>query len=457
MLRVVPDRTTADALPAEASAKHLYYRLLQDASTASTEARRYLETRLRATNEHSDELPEDPQALYEWSRACSAQVGRRYREYLDARRAGAPRRFFSCKSHALYFLRGVAPTKMVDGAWLYGLLPHWRDERFVPLVRTYLEELGEGRPEQNHVVLYRQLLDKQGCADWHDLDDEHYVQGAIQLALAAHAEEFLPELIGYNLGYEQLPLHLLITSYELNELGIDPYYFTLHITIDNAASGHAQKAVQSVLEVLPQGKAGAAFYQRIKAGVRLNELGASTLSVIGAFDLQRELVRVLQAKAQVGAELHSDYCRIGGLSVNEWLREPARIPAFLRCLEEEGWIHRGALPEESRFWRLIEGERAAMFGVFSGYERQLLRDWIMGGTPREPSFRARQKLMGETASRTAPTEMTETRLEDPACAAEALNSKELAATLMALMSPAQHHTPAGLAATRRFAHLLQQR
>ena len=65
--------------------------------------------------------------------------------------------------------------------------------------------------------------------------------------LALAATEYLPEVIGYNLGYEQLPLHLLISSYELSELGIDPYYFTLHVTIDNASTGHAQKAVQAVL------------------------------------------------------------------------------------------------------------------------------------------------------------------------------------------------------------------
>ena len=83
------------------------------------------------------------------------------------------------------------------------------------------------------------------------LEDDHYLQGALQLALGVCADEFLPEVIGFNLGYEQLPLHLLITAYELSELGIDPYYFTLHVTIDNASSGHACKAAQSVLNLLP--------------------------------------------------------------------------------------------------------------------------------------------------------------------------------------------------------------
>ncbi len=57
-------------------------------------------------------------------------------------------------------------------------------------------------------------------AQWDDLSDDHYIQGALQLAMAHHADQFLPEIIGFNLGYEQLPLHLLITAYELKELGI---------------------------------------------------------------------------------------------------------------------------------------------------------------------------------------------------------------------------------------------
>ena len=43
-----------------------------------------------------------------------------YRDYLDGRQRGAPRRFFSNRSHALNFLESVAPTKLVDGAWLFG-------------------------------------------------------------------------------------------------------------------------------------------------------------------------------------------------------------------------------------------------------------------------------------------------------------------------------------------------
>lgn len=137
-----------------------------------------------------------------------------------------------------------------------------------PRGTTYLEELGKGDPRQNHVSIYRTLLAEQGCDDQQGLDDEHFVQGAIQLALGCCSAAFMPQVIGYNLGYEQSPLHLLISAYELRELGIDPYYFTLHVAIDNVSSGHGRKAVRSLLELLPLEGGRDEFYRRVTLGYR---------------------------------------------------------------------------------------------------------------------------------------------------------------------------------------------
>ena len=56
-----------------------------------------------------------------WLARGHQQTTTAYRSYLDGRHAGAPRRL----SHALArasFIKSVAPNKLVDGAWLYGLL-----------------------------------------------------------------------------------------------------------------------------------------------------------------------------------------------------------------------------------------------------------------------------------------------------------------------------------------------
>jgi hypothetical protein len=469
------------AASAPAGARDLYFALYADPLANARAGEAFLRDQIAAVQDIPADLPPTLAQLPAWIEARSEAVGIQYREYLAARKGGAPRRYFANKAHALNFIKSVAPTKLVDGAWLYGMLRHWDSPDFHPLIKTYLEELGEGVPDKNHVTIYRKLLATHGIDNWEQLDEDHFVQGAIQLALGHNAERFLPEVIGFNLGYEQLPLHLLITSYELNEFGIDPYYFQLHITVDNAATGHAQKAVQALIDLMPRVGDRAAFYQRVLDGYRLNELGASTNSVIADFDLQDELVRIMAQKSTVGKNMHSDYCRVAGRSVNDWLAEPGQIPGFLAALETAGWIKRGEEVEHSRFWRLIEGERAEMFGVFSAYEQQVLRDWIVtapGATAKQErtlTWRARQRtldnlgqhaersgnfpergLIRRRAARYAESDResdNELGLLEGRVAAAA-GKAEAMALLLELMTPASHHGAAGLMATRMYTQLL---
>ncbi|GGZ00840.1 iron-containing redox enzyme family protein [Pseudoduganella plicata] len=466
-------------------AKPVYNRLamMEDPALAAG----YLEARLVEAATLPADLPESLDEMAGWIARHTDAVGTAYRDYLAGRKAGAPRRYFHTKSQALYFLKAVAPTKLVDGAWLYGVLQRWDDEDFRPLIRIYLEELGNGVPDKNHVLIYRKLLAQHGCEQWQDLPDTHFLQGAIQLALAQGAESFLPELIGYNLGYEQLPLHLLITSYELNELGIDPYYFTLHVTVDNAATGHAHTALEGLKQIMPRVGDASDFLRRVAAGFRLNDLGVGTVDAIASFDLEAETVAMLAAKSTVGKNMHSDYCRVAGRTVNDWLSDATQIPLFLEKLEAQGWIRRGEPAENSRFWKLIQGERAEMFGVFSPYEQQLLQDWIAtprAGTdqaatdspteaPRVLSHRAMLRSMetlnsGTSPRSSAPRGLIRHRFPDDEHAWESIGCElrlleaRLAATsskeeamdlLVGLMSPERHHTSSGLMATRVFSRL----
>jgi hypothetical protein len=487
-------------------AKSIYFSLLSERGhgpgqidqLAFAASRAFLTQALQAVAALDCDLPDDPRSLVAWSEAATRAVGQCYREYLDARQAGAPRRYFSSKAHALYFLRGAAPTKLVDGAWLYGLLRHWDDGRFTSLIRTYLDELGVGIGEQNHVLMYRKLLAAHGCDRWDNLADDRFTQGAVHLSLAHHTTQFLPEVIGFNLGYERLPLHLLITAYELAELGIDPHYFRLHVTIDNVASGHGRKALQGVFDALPRVANADGFYRRVTSGYKLNLLGTGTESIIESFDPYRELLVMLRAKASIGSHLHSDYSRIGGRTVNDWLSSPDELPAFLTALEKMGWVRLHRDPRNSRFWKLLHGPNAPMFGVFDGYEQQLIHDWIAGAWHphvqgslesrlRPGQFTAGQRppdLTGECADNPAAGDSpgnclsprardlpsaqfpqahvddvpddfnAERRLLEARLAASPRRQEKMA-MLVGLMSPANHHTPAGLMATRVFAQLLR--
>ncbi|MCC5880730.1 MAG: iron-containing redox enzyme family protein [Idiomarina sp.] len=452
---------------ATSTIQSLYQSLLEypDTQNSREQARSFIAGQLSQARGLQCDLPDDMTNLSQWSDAHVIEVGKAYQAYLNKRKAGGPREYFHTRSHALFYLQAIAPTKFVDGAWLYGLTWLWRDDRFYPLIKTYIEELGEGNAQQNHVLLYRKLLQRHGCFNDINKSDSLYLQGAIQLALGHNSEAFLPEILGYNLGYEQPPLHMLITAYELKELGIDPYYFTLHVTTDNASTGHARQAVDVVQRLAPAVGSTDAFYDRVKAGYRLNQLGLNYKGLLASFDLEQQTVKMLEQKRFYGANMHSDFCRIEGKTVNEWLQIPGQIKAFLNAMVKCRWVKRNEDPQRSRFWQLIAGDNAKMAGVFSPYEAQLIYDWIAGDWL---ASRAGQHASNKVA-----------RLVQPAppsanCAAPSNNpvennegdvdsdvqcvERELAGLptddkmrrLIELMAPDKHTTAAGLLATRMF-------
>jgi len=446
---IAPDHDHTNAVTTRN--RELYFNLLKPvpAPDALRVSRTFLDMHLRAAQRSFSSLPLSVHEWLDWMQDGTDQAGIAYRAYLSDRKNGAPRRYFSCRSHALHFLRHVAPTKMVDGAWLYSTLQQWRDPDYHELIRTYLEELGDGQPEKNHVVLYRQLLLSTGCDAWQDLPDACFEQGAVQLALAHAGDSMLPEIVGFNLGYEQLPLHLLITAYELDELGIDPYYFTLHVTVDNASTGHAHKAVEAALRLRERATDPDDFTDRLMKGFALNHVGIGSTAVITSFDLEDELEIMLTSKATVGKYMHSDFCRIGGRTVNQWLAIPNGMRDFLQVLQDTHWIERGKPVEYSRFWQLIEGTRARMFGVFTEAEKQLLRDWITeGNEPAVRPWRHQEKLRAHAPITLPPVPVT------PPVATSALPSHDEMDALIPLLSPACHHLPDGLAATCRFSESL---
>ncbi len=456
-------------LGTEAANTHafLYRSLMEGAPDAAlrAEAGSFLHSELAQLRHDDDDLPHSPAELQDWMQANTQTVHGKYAAYLADRKAGVPRRFFSNRAHALYVLRNVAPTKLVDGAWLYGLVRHAANPKMSDLVRTYVEELGEGDATKNHVVLYRALLNRYNLDPLDGIDDHFYRQGAIQLALGWNAEEFLPEVIGLNLGYEQLPLHLLITAHELNELGIDPYYFTLHVTVDNGHTGHARRACQAVTDMLPRLADGGEFWERVRAGSRLANAGAGTCEAVKGFDIHAEVVRILTHKSAMGSGAHSDYCRVGGKSVNEWLAQPSGMAAFLQALETAGWIRRGLPVEQSRFWGLLQGPRAEMFGVFSSYELQVIHDWIRGEASsdgaaytedaaperkqRRATFRAMQRARPDPVAASC-DDLLDPDLSVLKSRLEVSDGQQREDLLVAMMSPSLHWTPAGLFATREF-------
>lgn len=432
------------------------------ATAAADLSRPLVGTALQRVQPDQSELPPQPTDLLRWSLQQHEQVHRQFSAYREARQRGGARQYFPTRAHALLFLQRVAPTKLVDGAWLQGLTPLWRDSRLHTLLQTYLDELGRGQPTQNHVVLYRHLMQRHEIDLPEYLPDALFTQGLAQLALGHHGPACLPELVGFNLGYEQLPLHLLITAHELNELGIDPYYFTLHVTVDNAATGHARQALDSIAALWPDWQQDPLLWQRIRHGHALNQFGLGSTAVARGLDLQAAVLEVLQEKAVYGRLSHSDRCRIQGKTLNDWLHSADSTAELVALMQHTGWIRRHSDPQHSRFWRLLSGTQPLMQGVFSQFELQLIHDWIAGDwlhspeAPRSVPFHRQSAIEpGATVPAPLPEDAELAQLLD-GLKAQRDPAAQLDWLAPWLFSPG-HARPAGLEATRRFQQLwLQQ-
>jgi hypothetical protein len=111
-----------------------------------------------------------------------------------------------------------------------------------------------------------------------------------------------------------------------------------------------------------------------------------------------------------------------------------------------------------------------MFGVFSSYEQQVLRDWICT-RPDAParSFRVQQRSLEELAPHRPRTERQPRSLlrhhaHEPEHknelhlleerVASAGSKADIMAILLPLLAPSTHHSAAGLMATRMFSRLL---
>lgn len=419
------------------------------------QARCFLESELSIVESAAELLPVNSADLKNHMAQTLTATGQQYQAYLQQRQAGAPRFYFPAKAHALLFLQQIEPTKRVDGAWLYAVTRYFNDLKYFPLIQIYLEELGNGQAAQNHARLYKKLLQTESIMTTR-LPDCLYRQGCIQLALSLVGDDFLPEMIGFNLAYEQTPLHLLISAYELEELGIDPYYFSLHITIDNAHSGHARQAINALYAFMPLLSAKDVFYRRVRNGAKLGNLGISSNDIISRLSLDEAVSEIFKQKALIGQFSHGNHCHIQGKTVNEWLSAPESIQSLIQVLQDMNWIFPNQDPQRSRFWQLISGEKAVMKGVFNQSELQIIYDWIAGSwQPAETQSRRFNTQKQSLAAIEGPGSSLKNpdifELTHQLHRCKTLEEKMQ--KLIPYLSPALHTTDLGLWATRQYALL----
>ena len=416
----------------------------------------FLENEISSLKEDDCEFPDHIDQLEEWIIKQNKAQCICYGEYIKRRGNGGVREYFSTTSQAYEFLYKIAPTKRVDGAWLYSFTQYWDDPAFRDFIQIYLEELGLGKQKNNHVKLFDNLLFSLGLHQFSmNLSDEYYHQSAIQLALAYASFDFIPEIAGFNLGYEQLPLHLLITNYELKELGIDSNYFNQHITIDNFENGHAQLSINAIKKIAKRYKDQADFLRKVKIGFLLNNRGLSSVQIIKSLNTERVVLDIFKKKAVVGKHMHSNKCMFNNKSTNEWLSDEDQIEDFICELINIGWIKLNQDPEQSRFWRIINDDDGKMFGVFSAAEKTFICDWIAGSKTMSHNKSVDVELINNFLELKNFSYLIDNDLQELQKQVHtSVNTAHKVSKLMPYLAPHIHHQEIGLWSTQRIVEYL---
>ncbi|OTG62880.1 hypothetical protein B9T29_06570 [Acinetobacter sp. ANC 3903] len=420
-------------------------------------ASHFLKKEIQLLNYSAVDFPADIGKIQDWMLSNNKAQCTEYQAYLERRKRGEKREYFKNVGQAFEFLIKVAPVKRVDGSWLYSMTHYWNDPVFRDLIQIYLEELGLGMAKSNHVCLYDDLILNLGLEHFVlDLEDEYYHQPAIQLALAYAPPEYIPEIIGFNLAYEQLPLHLLITNYELQELGIDSKYFNVHITIDNIDNGHANLSLKAFEKIYSKYNDKESFIEKVKIGFALNNKGLSSKQIIKNLNLDTLVVKILKRKALVGNVIHNEKCQFDSKTINSWLATPESVEAFVDVLIDKKWIKLGRDPEESHFWKLISHEDGKMYGVFNTTEKQIIYDWIAGESAQNTDLSARKINLGHKNQHDFWFSfLSDGELED--IQHQIYETGNLAMKINKLvpyLAPHAHHREIGLWCTQRFVDFL---
>ncbi|KAK4189001.1 hypothetical protein QBC35DRAFT_178199 [Podospora australis] len=329
-------------------------------------------------------------------------VGHEFEAYVRRREEGGPPELFQSLEEACKFLQNSAPWNYTDGAWLARVhqitTPFSLRSVTKDAWQIFSEELGDGDLEKNHIWLYRDLLQSVGVnlpdghtKDFihprHGMEDEAIWRYAIgQLLVSTFPNDFLPEILGFNLHYEQPAIGVLKANKELPEFGISPYYYALHISIDNADSGHCAMALGNIVHFMEIVREtgmmdSKSAWKRVQAGYCL---GQSLDEKETVDDYEDRLVEFLHRKASIAQKIHcTSRARIGKKSLSSWFDpdegcdtgDDSWKDEFLVALaDSKPWVHRGDSGKSALMREL--SWKGRMFGAFTHDEVELMRTWI---------------------------------------------------------------------------------
>ena len=354
-----------------------------------------------------------PNTLRNFLQHQQDEMSRRWEQYVLQRKHGCPRKMFKDREDAIHWLKQMAPLKYVDGAWLGHINNVTAPFSIHSVVKNawqiLSEEYGDGDLKKHHVYIYNKLmrglvpgLPRADTVSFiepgHGLTDTSTWRSAVaQLLISLFPHEFFPEILGFNVHFESIKLETLIVAKELRELNIDPYYFNLHTSIDNADSGHTAMAIHAANQYLEQIRSTHGVQEQRRAWKRvqigfvlsgyLEQKSASpdipqpAGGSLGMTDVEERFINIIRAKSAASQKIHCNSgVKFGGRTLAEWLdttylSSPEAQMEFVRSLGNATyWVQKGNSKQSRLVRELSWGGR--MFGSFTNLEVDVVKAWI---------------------------------------------------------------------------------
>ena len=308
-----------------------------------------------------------------------------------------PSNVFKSHDDMVERIRQFAPLNQLDGAWIRNAAHAGPIDRVTAnLFNVWMDEMGDGNPDQNHANMYTQLTQKVGIsldpiytrayADDDKLLESAYTVPMYELAISQFTQTFFPEILGMTLQLEWEVLALKPTITLLRHFGIDSHFYELHVGIDNAANGHGAKAREAVEWYLDQAcsRGGDAEVQRLWRRIWTGYVAFATTGTLGQ-DLRDLLTRRAQSpetpqdkvaemmmrKKPYGSLNHGER-RLGANLINDLFEDPY---AFMQALIDNNYIVPGSIADSS-FFKAISFE-GPMYKVFTDDEIRIWADWVV--------------------------------------------------------------------------------
>ncbi|GAA0564443.1 hypothetical protein GCM10008997_10910 [Halomonas salifodinae] len=221
----------------------------------------------------------------EWTLGCLRDW--LHSQHLDSNRSLDEPYEIPSREEVIADVLSLAPLTMIDGAWLAGFAhpSMGTSDSGYTLFETFFDELGNGIYEQNHPVIYRELLrviygelpatSDPSYANSYCFKDKDFELPVFWLSIGRYPQSYWPEILGLNLAMELSGVGggYRRTHRALSAYGYPTVFVDLHNSIDNIATGHSAWAVASIdayMSVLTKDDR-AVYWERVCTGyVALN-------------------------------------------------------------------------------------------------------------------------------------------------------------------------------------------